>query len=120
MDKSQTTFLFLYLISSSCLMAYAAPRPQDLDDEEDVNGVNEVIPKFINQSLDYNAVVGHFKDFFMYLPVMFTTLKETMSGFPKFAEGVKILSSSIGPTPEEPNCKCKASTPTVLSSNDID
>ncbi|XP_026833196.1 uncharacterized protein LOC6545888 isoform X2 [Drosophila erecta] len=55
--------------------------------------------------VDYHTVVGHFKDFFMYLPVMMTTLKETMSGFPKFAEGMRILTSGRGRVDGE-DCKC--------------
>ncbi|XP_067642797.1 uncharacterized protein [Eurosta solidaginis] len=39
-----------------------------------------------NSQIDYNTIFAHVKDFFMYLPVMMTTFKETMNGFPKFAE----------------------------------
>ncbi|BFF96616.1 uncharacterized protein DMAD_05211 [Drosophila madeirensis] len=58
------------------------------------------------RSVDYHTVVGHFKDFFMYLPVMMTTIKETMSGFPKFAEGVRILTSGKGRVDGGEECKC--------------
>ncbi|XP_017134655.1 uncharacterized protein LOC108150864 [Drosophila miranda] len=58
------------------------------------------------RSVDYHTVVGHFKDFFMYLPVMMTTIKETMSGFPKFAEGVRILTSGKGRVDGGEDCKC--------------
>ncbi|XP_034482828.1 uncharacterized protein LOC117788240 [Drosophila innubila] len=70
--------------------------------------------------VDYHTVVGHFKDFFMYLPVMMTTLKETMSGFPKFAEGVRILTSGKGRVDGE-DCKCSQNTlPTGASSEILD
>ncbi|KAM8707665.1 hypothetical protein ACLKA7_014746 [Drosophila subpalustris] len=68
--------------------------------------------------VDYHTVVGHFKDFFMYLPVMMTTLKETMSGFPKFAEGVRILTSGKGRVDGE-DCKCSQNTLSIGSSSEI-
>lgn len=112
-------------VFSSFALVNCAPKPQALnDDDDDDDGLsaNEIIPKFIHQSLDYNAMVNHFKDFFMYLPVMFTTLKETMSGFPKFAEGVKILTSGITPNmaEEEQDCKCKPQTTETEKRNDIE
>ncbi|XP_017034155.1 uncharacterized protein [Drosophila kikkawai] len=69
--------------------------------------------------VDYHTVVGHFKDFFMHLPVMMTTIKETMSGFPKFAEGMRILTSGKGRVDGE-DCKCSQNGLTsseILDSN---
>ncbi|XP_075161641.1 uncharacterized protein LOC142234398 [Haematobia irritans] len=123
MSRTKAIWLCLYLIFSYVMIIDCAPRSRELDDDDDEDTVNEIIPTFINQSLDYNAVVGHFKDFFMYLPVMFTTLKETMSGFPKLAEGVKILTSGMTPAgtiSSEEHCKCKSTTITTMRSNDID
>ncbi|EDV96615.1 uncharacterized protein LOC6556758 [Drosophila grimshawi] len=68
--------------------------------------------------VDYHTVVGHFKDFFMYLPVMMTTLKETMSGFPKFAEGVRILTSGKGRVDGE-DCKCNLNSLASGSSSEV-
>lgn len=90
-----STIVFSFFVLTSC-----APKPEDDMDEDN----EDVLPKLINQSLDYNVMVGHFKDFFMYLPVMFTTLRETMTGFPKFAEGIKMLTSG---SPSSDDCKCK-------------
>ncbi|KAH8307427.1 hypothetical protein KR044_011720, partial [Drosophila immigrans] len=67
--------------------------------------------------VDYHTVVGHFKDFFMYLPVMMTTLKETMSGFPKFAEGVRILSGKGRVDGED--CKCSQNSLSIGTSSEI-
>lgn len=69
--------------------------------------------------VDYHTVIGHFKDFFMYLPVMMTTLKETMSGFPKFAEGMRILSGKGRVDGED--CKCSQNIlPTGTSTEVLD
>lgn len=68
--------------------------------------------------IDYHTVVGHFKDFFMYLPVMMTTIKETMSGFPKFAEGMRILTSGKGRVDGE-DCKCNQNSLGMGSSSEV-
>lgn len=68
-----------------------------------------------NAAVDYNTVMGHFKDFFMYMPVMMTTLKETMTGFPKFAEGIRILASKNGRLDDD--CKCKQNSNEISSSS---
>ncbi|XP_017956238.1 uncharacterized protein LOC108651239 [Drosophila navojoa] len=70
------------------------------------------------RTVDYHTVVGHFKDFFMYLPVMMTTLKETMSGFPKFAEGMRILTSGKGRVDGE-DCKCNQNSLAIGSSAEV-
>lgn len=73
----------------------------------------------VNRGVDYHTVIGHFKDFFMYLPVMMTTIKETMSGFPKFAEGMRILSGKGRVDGED--CKCSQnSLPAGTSSEVLD
>ncbi|XP_037931865.1 uncharacterized protein LOC119666653 [Teleopsis dalmanni] len=94
------TQLLLYSLVS------AAPYPQ-----------NDIDSSFAGNTgaMDYNTVVGHFKDFFMYLPVMMTTLKETMTGFPKFAEGIRILTSKNGRT--EDDCNCKRSSNEIENSS---
>ncbi|XP_018791054.1 PREDICTED: uncharacterized protein LOC108970237 [Bactrocera latifrons] len=66
-----------------------------------------------NSQMDYNMMFTHVKDFFMYLPVMMTTLRESMSGFPKFAEGIRILTSKNGRL-EGADCNCEK------NSNEID
>lgn len=66
-----------------------------------------------NSPMDYNMLFTHVKDFFMYLPVMVTTLKESMAGFPKFAEGIRILTSKNGRL-EDADCNCEK------NSNEID
>ncbi|KAH8419616.1 hypothetical protein KR222_009891, partial [Zaprionus bogoriensis] len=67
--------------------------------------------------LDYHTVIGHFKDFFMYLPVMMTTIKETMSGFPKFAEGMRILTGKGRVDGED--CKCSQNSLTTAASGEV-
>ncbi|XP_011188043.3 uncharacterized protein LOC105215693 [Zeugodacus cucurbitae] len=66
-----------------------------------------------NYPMDYNMMFTHVKDFFMYLPVMMTTLRESMAGFPKFAEGIRILTSKNGRL-EGADCNCEK------NSNEID
>jgi len=80
-------------------LCLALPMGNDIDNDGNYQNPGSGRP------VDYHTVVGHFKDFFMYLPVMMTTLKETMSGFPKFAEGVRILTSGKGRVDGE-DCKC--------------
>ncbi|CAD7005698.1 unnamed protein product [Ceratitis capitata] len=67
-----------------------------------------------NTPMDYNMLFTHVKDFFMYLPVMMTTLRESMSGFPKFAEGIRILTSKNGRLEGSSECNCDK------NSNEID
>lgn len=74
----------------------------------------------MNQNVDYNAMMGHFKDFFMYLPVMFTTFRETMSGFPKLAEGIRILTSPGFEKSYDDDDDCKCKTKSRQNSNEID
>ncbi|EDV52456.1 uncharacterized protein LOC6545888 isoform X1 [Drosophila erecta] len=92
-----TVFL---LVSQLCFaLPYASSSGNDIESEANPQNSGSGRP------VDYHTVVGHFKDFFMYLPVMMTTLKETMSGFPKFAEGMRILTSGRGRVDGE-DCKC--------------
>lgn len=71
----------------------------------------------MDQNMDYNAMMNNFKDFFMYLPVMMTSFREGMSGFPKFAEGLRILAS---PTLERADDDCKCKPKSMHGGNDID
>ena len=87
-------------------------------DNDDMNEVT--LPHFMNQSVDYNAMMSHFKDFFMYLPIMFTTFRETMSGFPKLAEGIRILTSPNYEKAYEDESECKCKNKSVQNSNEID
>lgn len=80
----------------------------------------DVLPNLMNQNVDYNAMMGHFKDFFMYLPVMFTTFRETMSGFPKIAEGIRILTSPNFEKNYEDTDDCKCKPKSRQNSNEID
>ncbi|XP_017059506.1 uncharacterized protein LOC108100240 [Drosophila ficusphila] len=93
------TTVFLLVIQLCFALPFSSQSGNDIDnDGSNQNSGN-------GRLVDYHTVVGHFKDFFMYLPVMMTTLKETMSGFPKFAEGVRILTSGKGRIDGE-DCKC--------------
>ncbi|KAI8123582.1 hypothetical protein CVS40_5930 [Lucilia cuprina] len=108
--------VYIILVFGLISLIAAAPTPQT--DNDDTNF--DVLPNVMNQSVDYNAVMGHFKDFFMYLPVMFTSFRETMSGFPKLAEGLRILTNPSFDKiyDEDDDCKCK--TKSRLNSNEID
>ncbi|KAH8378828.1 hypothetical protein KR009_001683 [Drosophila setifemur] len=91
----------LYLVlQTCCALPYSSSSGNDIDFDG-----NHQSSGSGGRPVDYHTVVGHFKDFFMYLPVMMTTLKETMSGFPKFAEGMRILTSGKGRVDGE-DCKC--------------
>ncbi|KAH8364607.1 hypothetical protein KR084_008881 [Drosophila pseudotakahashii] len=92
----QAVAIVFLLVLQLCL---ALPTGNDIDMDGNYQNFGSGRP------VDYHTVVGHFKDFFMYLPVMMTTIKETMSGFPKFAEGVRILTSGKGRVDGE-DCKC--------------
>ncbi|XP_039487086.1 uncharacterized protein LOC120448922 [Drosophila santomea] len=91
-----TVFL---LVSQLCFALPFASSGNDIESDGNIQNSGTGRP------VDYHTVVGHFKDFFMYLPVMMTTLKETMSGFPKFAEGMRILTSGKGRVDGD-DCKC--------------
>ncbi|EDV39253.1 uncharacterized protein Dana_GF25211 [Drosophila ananassae] len=86
---------FLLVLPTCLALPYASSGGNDIDVDNSGGG----------RPVDYHTVVGHLKDFFMYMPVMMTTLKETMSGFPKFAEGMRILTSGKGRADGE-DCKC--------------
>ncbi|ALC44517.1 CG14187 [Drosophila busckii] len=88
--------VFTLIFGLSLALPYASSG-NDIDGDSNYQGNG--------RQVDYHTVVGHFKDFFMYLPVMMTTIKETMSGFPKFAEGMRILTSGKGRIDGE-DCKC--------------
>ncbi|XP_017080303.1 uncharacterized protein LOC108114061 [Drosophila eugracilis] len=90
--------VFLLVLQLCCALPHSSSPGNEIDDGNYQNSG-------IGRPVDYHTVVGHFKDFFMYLPVMMTTLKETMSGFPKFAEGMRILTSGKGRVDGE-DCKC--------------
>lgn len=62
----------------------------------------------------------HFKDLFMYLPVMFTSFRETMSGFPKLAESIRILTSPTFERTYDDDDDCKCKTKLSQNSNEID
>ena len=60
-------------------------------------------------NVDYQQVVGHMKELMMYLPVLMTTVKETMTGFPKITEGLNTMRGrrfSLG-CGRDGKCKCK-------------
>ncbi|KAL9904990.1 uncharacterized protein ACN2A1_005071 [Glossina fuscipes fuscipes] len=109
--------LLIILVSSYVwLQANCNPLPQK---EIENNNIDVV------QGWDYNTLAGHFKDFFMYLPIMFTSLKETMNGFPKMAEGIKILTSQAEQLPsnsdifDDNECKCNSHV-TQQNANNIE
>ncbi|XP_030372888.1 uncharacterized protein LOC115622905 [Scaptodrosophila lebanonensis] len=106
--KLRVTAMVLLLVCRACT---AHPTGNDIDDSN-YQGTGGG-----NRPVDYHTVVGHFKDFFMYLPVMMTTLKETMSGFPKFAEGIRILASGKGRVDGE-DCKCSKNS--IAASNEVE
>ncbi|XP_055857086.1 uncharacterized protein LOC129919969 [Episyrphus balteatus] len=62
-------------------------------------------------NIDYNQVVSHMKELMMYLPVLMTTVKETMTGFPKINEGINSLGSRrlfLGSGRQnDGKCRCK-------------
>ncbi|XP_053953387.1 uncharacterized protein LOC128860135 isoform X2 [Anastrepha ludens] len=82
----------------------APPHPNDIDFNDSSSGggigggggFGNLFRGNNNPQMDYNMLVTHLRDFFMYLPVMMTSLRESMSGFPKFAEGIRILTSKTG------------------------
>ncbi|XP_017121571.1 uncharacterized protein LOC108142328 [Drosophila elegans] len=112
-SKLQAVAIVFLLVLQLCLaLPYGSSSGNDID--IDGNYQNSAG----GRPVDYHTVVGHFKDFFMYLPVMMTTLKETMSGFPKFAEGVRILTSGKGRVDGE-DCKCSSNGLTSGELSDI-
>ncbi|XP_053953386.1 uncharacterized protein LOC128860135 isoform X1 [Anastrepha ludens] len=99
----------------------APPHPNDIDFNDSSSGggigggggFGNLFRGNNNPQMDYNMLVTHLRDFFMYLPVMMTSLRESMSGFPKFAEGIRILTSKTGRL-EGADCNCEK------NSNEID
>ncbi|XP_068149098.1 uncharacterized protein [Drosophila tropicalis] len=111
-------FMLAVLHHGSCLPSYSSSS-SSAGNDIDIDGNYQNSVGGVGRGVDYHTVVGHFKDFFMYLPVMMTTLKETMSGFPKFAEGMRILTSGKGRIDGE-DCKCNQNSFTSgASSNEV-
>ncbi|XP_034107422.1 uncharacterized protein LOC117570086 [Drosophila albomicans] len=112
----QVVAIAILLVMQHCWAMPFAPTDNDIDIDGHYQGTGGSAAGN-GRPVDYHTVVGHFKDFFMYLPVMMTTLKETMSGFPKFAEGVRILSGKGRVDGED--CKCSQNNLSIGTSSEV-
>ncbi|XP_017488318.1 PREDICTED: uncharacterized protein LOC108376605 [Rhagoletis zephyria] len=120
-EKASCLIRVLLLRRSLITRVHAAPtHSNDIDYDDNASrgggsfgGARGNLFRSNTNQMDYNMLFSHVKDFFMYLPVMMTTFKESMAGFPKFAEGVRILTSKSGRR-EGADCNCEK------NSNEID